>query len=344
MEPLVAVTRNQLIESIHRGMICVLDQDKNLKFHLGNPETLIYIRSTAKPFQALPLAMSGAMDKYDVTLKELAIACGSHSGQPFHCETVRLFLKKLSLTEDDLDCGSAQPYNEQEEKALIKQGKDPLPIHNCCSGKHAAMLALCKYYDFPTKGYIEAQHPVQQLIHETLADLLMVQKETIPVGIDGCGVPAFVMTLRQLAFLYARLADEQSTDRYGSGLRLIRRAMLTHPEMVSGEGEFCTELMKHGKGRVLGKIGGEGVYAVALPESGLGIAIKVADGNERALYPAVVGLLKKLNVLDEAMVNGLREWAYSPIINHRGTVTGYASAIFQPDVRLGQEFPWEKGK
>ncbi len=346
MEPLVLLTRNERVESIHRGLLCVMDGEKNMKYHLGNPETLIYIRSTAKPFQALPLALSGAMEKYDLTLRELAVACGSHSGQPFHCDTVRSMLAKLSLTEDDLDCGSSQPYNKHEQEILLTQGKRPSPLHNCCSGKHAAMLALCKYYDFPIKGYIERQHPVQQLIHETLASLLMVKKEAIPLGIDGCGVPSYVMTLRQLAFLYTRLTEVSEVNQYSKGIGLIRRAILTHPEMISGEGEFCTELISAAKGRVIGKIGGEGVYAIALPQRGLGIALKIADGNERAIYPAVVALLKELKILDDEMQDALREWAYPPLKNHRGTVIGYTIPVFdipkEQGTELGQDFIWTR--
>lgn len=345
MEPLVALTRNQHIESIHRGAVCVIDINKNLRYHLGNPEAHIYIRSAAKPFQALPLAVSGAIKKFGITLDELAVACGSHSGQPYHLAAVNSILQKIALKEDDLECGSSNPYNKSERLSLIQQGIRPTPIHNCCSGKHALMLALCKYYDFPTKGYTEAQHPVQELICKVLAELLTTKPEGISIGIDGCGVPSYILSMRQLAFLFAQLADGRGNNRLGEGLALIQKAMLTHPEMVSGEGEFCTELMLHTKGRVIGKIGAEGVYGIALPKEGIGIAIKIEDGNERGIYPTVIAILKQLKVINDEAADRLRDWAYPPIKNHKGRVVGYAVPIFtqaQMDrqLKIGEILNW----
>lgn len=345
MKTLVAITRSGYIESLHRGAFCVVDKGGRVIYHVGNPHQLIFIRSTAKPFQALALVNSGAMEHYDISLEELAIACGSHSGQPFHHQRVHAMLKKVGLGEEHLACGATHPFNLEERRRLIANGEAPRPVHNGCSGKHAAMLILCRYYDFPITGYTEATHPVQRVILKTLATLLGIREGEIGLGVDGCDVPTYRLSLYQLAQLFCALAQGKAYGGPFSGsLERIKRAMLTYPEMVNGEEEFCTCLMRESHGRILGKIGGEGVYGVALPEEQLGVALTVEDGHERAVYPGVMGVLKSLQVLEPELLHRLRKWAYPPVKNHVGRIVGHGLPVFQMDLpkplKVGDPIPW----
>lgn len=329
MEPLVVRTRAKRVESIHNGYICIIDTSRNILYNLGDPDTEVYIRSAAKPFQAIPLVESGAMEKYDITLKELAIICGSHSGEDYHLETVSSILRKIGLNEKFLRCGSAYPYNTEKKELLIQRQERPSPLYNTCSGKHAGMLALCKFFDYPLEGYTREEHPVQQLIIKVLAELLDINEKDIILGIDGCDIPNYMISIKQAAYLYALLAaGNNRPSRYGDSLELISRAMTTYPGMVNGSGEFCTELMFYTKGKITSKMGAEGIYGVAVPEKGIGIFIKIADGAEEALYPTTVSTLKQLEVLDKDMQEKLSNWIYPPVKNHRGRIVGYSYPIF----------------
>lgn len=344
MYPLTALTRSNRVESIHQGYICIVDSDNRVRYSLGDPEAKIYFRSCAKPFQAVPFVASGAMEKYRVTPQELAVICGSHSGEPAHLETVSSILNKLGLHEENLECGAAEPYNRTASDELIRMGRQPSKLHNCCSGKHAAMLALCKFYGYPLADYIHPEHPVQQLLKKTIAELLHVDPASIPTGTDGCGVPSYVLTLQQGAYLYSLLSlGYRGNNHYAHALGTIAQAMTAYPYMVNGQEEFCTDLMAYMHGRVVGKVGAEGIYGVAVPEKRLGICVKIADGNERGIYPVIMHILYQLGLLGLEEMKNLKNWAFPPIKNHRGSIVGYNIPIFDitinelPEVKTGDE-------
>jgi L-asparaginase II len=329
MYPLVVLTRTNRVESVHKGYICVTDSQKNIKYSLGDPDTKMYFRSSAKPIQAVALASSGAMEKFNITLKELAIMCSSHSGEDFHRETVSSILNKVGLSEENLSCGTTNPYNQDMINQLIKKGERPSQLYNCCSGKHAGMLALCKYHGFPVKDYTEPDHPVQQLILKTFAELLDCSKDDIITGIDGCGTPTFMITLHQASYLYSLLAQGLSgTGKYNRAFELIQKAMISFPRLINGDKEFCTDLITHSDGKVIGKVGAEGIYCVAIPEKQLGICIKISDGNERGVYPVTTHILNQLEVLNDQVMEKLRMWAYPPVKNHKGKIVGYTVPVF----------------
>jgi L-asparaginase II len=329
MYPLVVLTRTNRVESVHKGYICVTDSQKNIKYSLGDPYTKMYFRSSAKPIQAVALASSGAMEKFNITLKELAIICSSHSGEDFHREAVSSILNKVGLSEESLSCGTANPYNQDMINQLIKKGEHPSQLYNCCSGKHAGMLALCKYHSFPVKDYTEPDHPVQQLILKIFAELLDCSKDDIITGVDGCSTPTFMITLHQAAYLYSLLAQGlSSTGKYNRAFGLIQKAMISFPRLVNGDKEFCTDLITHSDGKVIGKVGAEGIYCVAIPEKQLGICIKISDGNERGVYPVTTHILSQLEVLNDQVMEKLRMWAYPPVKNHKGKIVGYTVPVF----------------
>lgn len=329
MPPLVVLTRSNRIESMHQGHICVIDSQKNTLYSIGNSHTKIYLRSSAKPIQAVSLVNSGAMENFHITLQELAIICSSHSGEDFHRAAVSSILNKIGLNETNLSCGIANPYNQDMINDLIKKGERPSQLFNCCSGKHAGMLALCKYYNYPIQGYTEPEHPVQQLILKTTAELLECPSDNITIGIDGCGIPTFMITLHQAAYLYSLLAHGSNhTGKYQEAFGLIQKAMTANPRMINGDKEFCTDLITHSDGKVIGKVGAEGIYCVAVPEKQLGICIKISDGNERAVYPVTTHILSQMGVLNEQAMEKLKIWAYPPVKNHKGKVMGYTIPVF----------------
>jgi L-asparaginase II len=347
MQPLVILTRTNHVESIHKGYVCVTDPQKNIVYSIGNPNAKVFLRSSAKPIQAVVFACSGAMEKFNISLEELAIICSSHSGEDFHREAVNSILNKIGLSEENLSCGVANPYNQDMINELIKKGERPSQLYNCCSGKHAGMLALCRFYNFPVEGYTESEHPVQQLILKTIASLLECDTSDITLGIDGCGIPTFMITLQQAAYLYSHLArGNNGTGKYKDAFGLVQKAMTSYPRMINGDKEFCTDLITHSEGKVIGKVGAEGIYCVAVPEKQLGICVKISDGNERGVYPVTIHILSELGVINKQVMDKLKAWAYPPLKNHKGKVVGYTIPVFniqnqQNDIEIGDKYEFK---
>ncbi|MDF2502505.1 MAG: L-asparaginase, partial [Anaerosporomusa subterranea] len=316
------------VESVHTGYVCIVDSSNNLLASIGDSSQKIFLRSSAKPFQAVAAVSSGATGHYGITSEELAVMCASHSGEEIHRKTVQSILTKVGLAESNLECGAANPYNQETNEWLIRHREKPTSLYNCCSGKHAGMLLLCKFFGYPTENYIAPDHPVQRHIFQTMAELLGCSAEDIILGEDGCGVPNCLITLRQAAYLYALLAGPGHSHEYKQALAKIKEAILANPLMISGTGEFCTELMQNSDGKVVGKVGGEGVYGLGIVGTDKGICIKIADGNERAVYPVVVRVLRQLGVFDQAAEDRLYKWAYPPVNNHHGKMVGHTLPVF----------------
>ncbi|PKM72550.1 MAG: L-asparaginase [Firmicutes bacterium HGW-Firmicutes-16] len=339
MKPLAVVTRSGFIECMHSGQVCVTDSNSNIIYHFGDPNTKIFLRSSAKPFIAVAFVESGAMEKFGVTLEELAVICSSHSGQEFHRNTVDSILHKLGLNEGSLQCGSAEPYNQDAVNQLIKENKSPSPLFNCCSGKHAGMLALCKYYGYSTENYIDLNHPVQQLILTTIAELIGCSTTDIIRGIDNCSVPGYMISLHQHSYLYSLLASGYSAkSKYRNSLGLINKAMRDNPRMIIGDGEFDTELMKGCASKVIGKVGDDGLYCVSIPERNMGICIKIEDGSERAVHPVIIRLLQQFGVLNDTEIENLKAWAFPTVNDHKGAVIGNIYPVFDINNPLIQDF------
>ena len=335
MQPLVVLTRSHIIESIHKGYISVVDVKGNQIYHTDKNDVKVYMRSSAKPIQAVAFASSGAMEAFDITPHELAIICSSHSGEAFHRNAVHSILKKIGLSEKHLQCGVANPYNANSLKGLIKKGERPSPLYNCCSGKHAAMLALCKYYGYSIEDYTELEHPVQQLVIKTISEILNFSQTDISIGVDGCGIPTIALPISQIARLYSHLAAGRNGDsKYSETLEKIAQAMKSNPLMINGDKEFCSDLIACSRGKALGKVGAEGVYCIAVPEKQIGICIKISDGNERAVYPVASHLLNQLGILDDEMLQQLTKWVEPPLKNHKGKLIGHTIPVF--DIRDSQ--------
>jgi L-asparaginase II len=329
LEKLVAITRSGFVESLHTGYVCVVNSEREIIYSIGDPEVKIFFRSAAKPFQALPLVHYGIIDRFGISEEELAVICSSHSGEEYHRDAVAAILHKIGLDESKLDCGETTPYNTRAYHRLIESGRDLSPLYNCCSGKHAGMLAACQYFGYPASGYTEREHPVQKLILATMAELLGCAPENITTGIDGCSIPTFIISVKDGAYLYSLLAgDSNRPGKYSDSLGRIRTAMQNHPEMINGHREFCTELIARTAGRVIGKVGAEGVYGAGVAGKGVGAVVKLTDGNERGLYPTVVSLLYQVGAIDEREISTLSDWATPPIKTHKGRVIGHGCAVF----------------
>ncbi len=330
-EPLVEVTRGGRVESIHFGAVAVVDASGRLVAHVGDPDRIAYLRSTAKPFQLLPLVEAGGADRFGFAERELAVMAASHSGEPRHVQTVQAILDKIGLGENALQCGAHWPLSEASARALRETGREPTPIYNNCSGKHAGMLAQCIQQGLSTHDYLDPSHPVQGAILQTLAELSGLAPGAIDVAIDGCSAPCFGMPLRACALAFARLADPAALPeaRRRAALRIVG-AMTAYPEMVGGEGRLDTDLMRAARGRVASKGGAEGYQGAALPSRGLGIAIKIADGNgQRGCGPVVVETLRQLGALDDAALDQLRGHHGSVVKNHRGLEVGEVKPAFK---------------
>jgi L-asparaginase II len=336
--PLVEVTRGSITESRHRGHIVAVDGDGQVVAHLGSPHNVTYLRSSSKPHQAMPLVASGAADHFGFTEKEVAIACASHNGETIHTETVARMLEKIGMDASALKCGVHEPYSAEAARELRERGLEPTVLHNNCSGKHTGMLALALYLNAPTETYDEPSNPVQLNIVRSIAQFSGIPVEDIAVGIDGCGVPTFGVTVRAMALMYARLVavPEDFDDETRRASQRIVSAMTAYPEMIGGRAErLDTVIMQAARGGVVSKVGAEGVYTAAvLPcelwPRGLGLAFKIEDGEDRRARPTVViEVLRQLGVLNDDALEAVKPYASFPITNRRGDTVGEVRASFE---------------
>lgn len=321
---LIEVTRGPEVESRHRGQIVVVDAAGNLKHHLGDPEALVCMRSLAKPFQALPVLTTGAADAFGFGTEEMALFSGSLNGQDFQVELVTRVLQRLKLTPEVLQCGAHPPLHRASAQALSQAGLKPTPLHHTCAGKHAAMLTLCVHHGWPLDDYLEVDHPVQLLIWRTVARMVGLPPDKIPVALDGCGAPVFYAPLKHIALGYARLAAARRDSPAG----ILMAAILSHPRHIAGDGRLETLVMQALPDRVFAKSGAEGGYALALMKEGLGVALKIEDGQQRALNPAIVAILEQLGLMTPEGREALAPYAQPPILNHRKQEVGRIRPVF----------------
>ncbi|MEO0677205.1 MAG: asparaginase [Pseudomonadota bacterium] len=310
-QPLVEVWRGELLESLHYGHAVIAGRD-GIVAAWGDPEALIFPRSSSKMIQALPLLRSGL----PLTSEQVALACASHQGAAIHRARVADWLTDLGLDEGALRCGPQAPSDEGERDTLIHAGAAPCQLHNNCSGKHAGFLMLTQHLKAGPE-YVEIDHPVQLAARAAFEE---VTDEASPTwAIDGCSAPNFATTLTGLARAVAGFANATGDD-----VRVrLREAMMAHPELVAGEGRACTELMRAAPGVAL-KTGAEGVFVAILPSKGLGIALKISDGTTRAAEAAITRLLISLGMLDAE--HPAAQKRLGPIRNWRGLVTGRIAA------------------
>jgi len=336
-ESLVEVKRGSITESRHRGHIVVVEADGNIVGYAGSPETVTFLRSSAKPLQALPLLVSGAAEKFGFTDREVALACASHNGEPIHTELAASMLRKIGLGPEALRCGVHEPYSEEVAAELRSRGEAPNVLQNNCSGKHAGMLAVARHLGAPIENYESAENPVQLAIAETVSQFSDVAVTDMAVGIDGCAAPIFGITVKAMALAYARLVSPPASfdQATRSACERIVRVMNAYPELIGGtSNRLDTEIMKAAPRRLISKVGAEGVYTAGINPSerwpkGLGLAIKIEDGDDKRARPTVViESLRQLDVLPDESLEALARYAFFPIRNRRGDLVGEVSASF----------------
>ncbi len=338
-QPIVEVRRGPVVESLHFGALAVVDAGGRLLASYGDPHTVTFLRSAAKPYQALPFLEAGGAEYYGLTDREVALLCASHSGTDDHVETVRGIQAKTGVQESDLMCGTHPPYHQPTLHRLIRAGEDPTPNRHNCSGKHTGMVASALMQHLPKADYINLSHPIQRSILGAFAQMCALEEQQVVLGIDGCSAPNFATPLYNAALAFARLADPSGLpDRRAEALQRVWRAMTTNPDMVGGPGRFDTLLMQQFGGSLLTKAGAEGYQAVALragalgPGSpALGIALKISDGDaaSRAKVTAVMETLRQLGALSEAQAVSLNEFEARPVYNWRHLEVGEIRPAFQ---------------
>ena len=317
--PMVELWRGGLLESTHLGHAVLVDDTGQIVQAWGDPERIIFPRSSCKMIQALPLVESGAADVYGLTTAQLALSCASHQGAALHVNAARDWLAGIGLGEPDLRCGSHEPYDKAERDRLICDHEGPCQLHNNCSGKHSGFLTVTKHLKAGPE-YVEIDHPLQKAIRAATEE---VTGETVAgYGIDGCSAPNFAMSVAGLARAMAEFAKAGAGGSVRErAMQRLRDAMAAHPEYVAGEGRSCTELMRAMGGRVAIKTGAEAVFIAMIPEKKLGLAMKIEDGNSRASEAALVGILTQLGVLDAAHPMAQKRLP-APQTNCRGFTTG----------------------
>ncbi|MDX1400361.1 MAG: asparaginase [Kiloniellales bacterium] len=324
---LIEVTRGEMMESRHHATFAVSDSEGRIVLSAGEIERPVYARSSLKPIQAIPLVETGAAAAFGLGDAEIALACASHNGEARHFNTVRAWLSKIGLSESDLECGPHLPYHEETAHDMIRRNEDPSQLHNNCSGKHSGFLSVAKHLGYPTKGYIRLEHPVQQRILGLLETMTGLDLSNAPKGIDGCGIPVIGIPLGNLALAMARFADpSDQPEARQDAIKRIRSAMAAEPFMVAGSGRYCTRVMAETKGRALIKAGAEGFFCGALPELGLGIALKIDDGATRAAENLMTRILHRLDVIDEETLAKVSAPLTMPVRNRAGREIGLIRA------------------
>ncbi len=343
--PIFALTRGETVESIHYGAVAVVDVSGKLVAYHGNPDTVTFLRSSAKPFQAIPFLEHGGQAFYGLSLQEVAVICASHAGTDQHVATVQGIQARANLSEADLMCGVHTPGDEATAAALSERKELPTPNRHNCSGKHTGMLAYAqmsgrKFADLP---YISNQHPIQQEILSALAEMSGMRVDQIASGIDGCSAPNFALPLRNAALAYARLSDPEtagvSPAERVAACHLITSAMRQHPEMVAGAGKFDTCLMQAAHGKLASKGGAEGYQSIGVmpgvlaPDSpAFGITLKISDGDARGEIRHAVALevLRLLGVLSKEELETLARFGPEfSLYNWRKIRVGEGRPIFE---------------
>jgi len=329
-EILVKETRDPVVENIHRGDIVVVNGEGEKIAYLGDPDKLAYMRSAAKPFQACAVLESGAIDYFGLTERELAVICGSHYAEEFHVLAVLSILYKIGLDERYLQCGPSYSISSKVTMYYVKKGVEKKNVFHSCSGKQAGMLAIAAKEGFDASTYLDINNPVQQMILDVIAYFAEMDREKIIIGVDGCGAPVHAMPLINMAKAYMKLANPSHVDeKHVAPIRKVAMAMTGYPEMIAGTGAFDTELMKVTRGRLVAKLGSDGVYCVGAMRKDIGIAIKMEDGNVKVLPSVVLEALKQLELINHEELEELKHFYTMNIKNNQGDKIGEIKPEFK---------------
>ena len=337
--PVVELTRGSIVESIHFGAIAVVDNQGTLLAGYGDPDVVTFLRSSAKPFQALPFIERDGDRSFKLTEREVALMCASHSGTDEHVAAVERMQAKIGISEVNLQCGTHMPSHHDTARALILRGEEPTPNRHNCSGKHTGMLAHATLRQLSLENYLARDHPVQQSILQTFAEMCGLDPEDVNLGTDGCSAPNFAVPLRNAALGYARLCDPSYlSPQRAAACRRITHAMTSNGDMVGGPGRFDTLLMQAANGRILAKGGAEGYQGIGILPGALapgspamGIAFKISDGDNsgRAVSCTAVEVLRQLGVLSVEELEKLSDFGPRKLYNYRNLPVGEIRPCFK---------------
>jgi len=329
---LVEVLRGEIVESVHRGAVAVFDAEGNAVLEIGDTGRPVFPRSAVKAIQALPLVESGAADAFGFGERELALACASHGGEPAHVGLAASMLARAGLGEAALECGAHWPSHFDSTLALARSGQSPSDLHNNCSGKHAGFICTCQHLGVDHRGYVTAGHRSQELVREAMQAVTGAPHGADNLAIDGCSIPTYAVPLSRFAIGFARMATGHGLPpgRAKAAQRLMT-ACMAQPFFVAGTGHSDTRLMQAAPGRLFVKFGAEGVTCAAVPELGLGIAIKCGDGAGRGAEVVVAATLSRLLGRDAALAASLDAMARPPVLSRKGVTVG----AFRPTEALG---------
>jgi len=337
MNVAATVYRGDLVENTHAAHVAVVDAEGRLIYAFGNPSRMTLARSAAKPAQALAVLETGALDRFGFDDADLALMCASHNSEPRHIERTRAMLAKAHVTEADLRCGGHAPLSDAVWKEWIRRDFSPTGVCSNCSGKHAGMLAGAQALGAAVLDYHLPEHPLQVRVKRTVAELCDLPEDGVQWAIDGCNLPTPAFPLDRLARLFMKMADAKAAVETGvdtgvdttprsKALARIYRAMTAYPELVAGDGRFCTALMQAFGGDLVGKVGADASYAIGVRATGargsLGIAVKVEDGNTAVLYAVVTHVLAQLDIGQETQRAQLAAYGNPPMRNTMGIETG----------------------
>lgn len=324
-EPAVTVYRGDGVEAVHHIAVAVVNNEGRLTHYVGDPSFNVMTRSSIKPFQLMPLVASGAAEKFGFSNEQLSIMCGSHNGTDKHREVVQSNLALAGNTPADLQCGSHWPIGMQPDEIFPQHGEEKDPLRHNCSGKHSGFLALARYLNEDVASYLDPQSKTQKMVKQALADFCQFDPGLMKQGIDGCSAPNYSLSLQALAYGYMKLANGLgTTDAEKTVAQKIRSAIWEFPYMVSGDNRFDYDLKRSFPNNALCKVGAEAVEAFGFAEPSIGIAIKIADGNWRALWPVCVEVLKQLGLIKNGQVPSFLQKHEKPeVLNVRKIVTGH---------------------
>lgn len=320
---LVEVTRGNIVESTHRGSVAVVDADGGVVLEIGDIDRPVFPRSAVKAIQALPFVESGAADAFGFGVREIAFAGASHSGEPKHAALAAAMLDRAGLSPGALECGAHWPTCQEAALDLDRHGQMPMALHNNCSGKHSGFLCTCQHLRLDYKGYVKREHPLQQMVREAMESVTGAVHGIDNCGTDGCSIPTYAVPQRALAQGFAKMATGVGlAPKRAEAAKRILEACMAEPYYVAGTDKLDTRLMQAANGRIMIKTGAEAVYCGAIPELGLGIAIKCDDGAVRASEVMVAAVLAKLMEKDEELAAKLREFAHPVMHNWNGIEVG----------------------
>jgi L-asparaginase II len=327
-ERLVEEYRGGILECIHRGHICIVDRDSNIKFSVGDSEFVTFLRSSAKPIQLIPVVKNGLDKKYGLTAKEVTVMAGSHRAESFHVKALEGIMDKVGIMEEELVCLPTYPLSTSAKDELPKANKPKRSIYHNCSGKHFGILSLCKHFGYDIKTYWDINNPAQQEILRHISIIADYPIEKIGIGTDGCGVPVFAMPLRYLANAYMRMAcpDLIKDKDIREAVIKISNLMNENNEMVSNTNLLCSILLEDKN--IIAKGGAKGVYCFGLKEEGLGIALKIMDGSEDEWPFIVASILEQLDYSNKNTIKRIKEVFAVEVKNDNNRIVGLNKTVF----------------